>query len=421
MFIARSAARVRLARLAFIACCLLPTGLLVGAAVHLRSDAHRVAVERRWREAIGLPLELGSVEHPRPGVVRVRGCRLPAAAGRPALELPLVELESSADEDRIRVPGLACDPGTALVLADLAGRWLTDEVRFGRTCIVEVADFSWGLRQPPAEAGPVRRSASLRVECVAMDGARAVRLVHRGQETDEVRVVRHAAEGPGVARIEVVADCPGTLPLAVILAVGGAGREAAAACGEASVSGTLEAAREASGWQGTGRGRIDGLDLVTASAALGGRGAGEAAVDIVRLSWQRDRITDALIECSAGPGWIDGDLFDRVVLALGARPGAARGRQDRQQVDFDLAACTVAAGARGVQVSPSARLPGRLADHRGVPLLESPLLPVPGERFAWLLAPPGTAFGPAGGPGAWLMSVLPEVATPATAGPGRSF
>ena len=117
MFVARSAARVRLARLAFLVLGLAPAAGLVAWAVHRRSDAHRAAVERRWQEAIGLPLVVGAVEHPRPGVLRGRECRLPAADGGPPIQLPLVEVESSADEDRIRVPTFTCDAAAATVIA----------------------------------------------------------------------------------------------------------------------------------------------------------------------------------------------------------------------------------------------------------------------------------------------------------------
>jgi hypothetical protein len=107
MFVARSAARVRLARIAFLLLGLAPAAGLVAWAAHRRSDAHRAGIERRWQEAVGLPLTIGRVEHPRPGVVRGRDCVLPATPDRPAILLPLVEVESSADEDRIRVDRFA--------------------------------------------------------------------------------------------------------------------------------------------------------------------------------------------------------------------------------------------------------------------------------------------------------------------------
>ena len=71
-----------------------------------------------------MPLSVGSVEYPRPGVIRARGCVVLAAGDRPSIELPLLEIESSADEDRLRIARLGADTGTAAVAVDLARRWL---------------------------------------------------------------------------------------------------------------------------------------------------------------------------------------------------------------------------------------------------------------------------------------------------------
>jgi hypothetical protein len=215
------------------------------------------------------PLAVGRVEHPRPGVIRGLDCVLPAAEGRPAIAVPLVEVESSADEDRIRIGRFACDATAAAVLATLGREWLADEVRFRRTCLIEVADFSWAGVSPPSDpsASP---ATTLRVEC----GAR-----------------------PG----------PAAAPLP---------------------------------------------------------------------------------------------------------PGGDRG--------FDAAACIVGVGPHGVQVLPTTRLPAGLATSRGDVLLLPPAAPVPGDRIAWMLSAPGTTYGPAIGPGSWLISVLPGP-SPQSSDSGRQF
>ncbi|MFM8494392.1 MAG: hypothetical protein ACKOEM_02550, partial [Planctomycetia bacterium] len=359
MFVARSAARVRLARLVFLVLGFAPAAGIVAWAVHRRSDAHRAAIERRWQEAIGLPLTIGAVEHPRPGVVRGRACQLPAADGRPPIQLPLVEVESSADEDRIRVPTFRCDGAAAAVIASLAREWLGDEVRFRRTCIVEVADFTWSALPPPAADGLAPPPAALRIECVARPGTRALRLVRpHGALADEVRIVRGPPmnepvavagdEGARVgspATITVEARCESPLPLLALVVAAGGGADAADACGTALVTGTLDASLDASGWSGAARGRIEGIDLAAVAHAVGGRASGSATVDVTRLEWRAGRIADALLECAAGAGAIDGRLFDRIVLALAARPGpAARPLPPGGERSFDAAACMVAVG-----------------------------------------------------------------------------
>jgi hypothetical protein len=69
---------------------------------------------------------------------------------------------------------------------------------------------------------------------------------------------------------------------------------------------------------------------------------------------------------------------------------------------------------------PTTRLPAGLATWQGEVLLAPPPAPVPGDRLAWLLSTPGTAYGPAIGPGSWLISVLPA-ATPPPSASGRQF
>jgi hypothetical protein len=425
MFIARSAARVRLARLAFLVVGLAPAVGLVAFGVHRRSDAHRMAIERRWQEALGIPLEIGGIEHPRPGVIRGRDCLVPATERLPAFELPLVEIESSADEDRIRVAGFACDAGGVAVLLELARSWLADEVRFRRTCIIEVADFTWAdtAALPSQEDVPVR-AATLRVECVARPGTRALRIVRQsGQAVDEVRVVRGSpTDDEPAAKITIEANCQEPVPLAVLVMTAGGTLDAATACGRATVTGTLEAAREAAGWSGTARGQIAGIDLATATAAVGGRGTGTVAIDVTRLVWTDSRVVDALLECVAGPGGIDGRLYDRIVLALGARPGPAAQPLPPGGVRvFDAAACMVGVGSHGVQVLPTNRLPAGLAVVDGAVLLAAPPAPVAADRIAWMLSAPGTAYGPAIGPGSWLLSVLPAESAPPPEASQRQF
>jgi hypothetical protein len=425
MFVARSAARVRLARIAFLLLGLLPAAGLGAWAVHRRSDAHRAAIERRWQEAIGLPVTIGRVEHPRPGVVRGHDCVLPATEDRPAIGLPLVEVESSADEDRIRIDRFACDTAAAATLTGLARTWLADDVRFRRTCIVEVTDFSWSVGRALLADAPPSPAASLRVECVAGPVGRALRVVRRGGTADELRIVREpasATDGDTAAQVfTVTASCTEAIPLAVLAAAAGAGPESAAASGAATVTGTLEATRGADGWSGRARGAIAGIDLTAAAAAVGGRAGGSAAIDVTRLAWSGSRVTDALFECAAGAGSLDSRLFDRIVLALGARPGpAATPLLPGGERGFDGAGCIVGVGPHGVQVLPSTRLPAGLATWRGEVLLAPPAAPVPGDRIAWMLSTPGTTYGPAIGPGSWLISVLPPSAPPAN-GAGRQF
>jgi hypothetical protein len=421
MFIPRSLSRIRRARLAFLAAGLAPTVAVVAWAVHRQSDAHRAAVERRWQEAVGLPLTVGRVEHPRPGVMRASDCILPAAGGRPAVSLPRIEIESSADEDRIRIDRVVGDVATVEAAVSLARRWIAEEVRFRRTCLVEVADFAW----PQAATSLADPPATLRIECVPRRDARAIRIVRKAGATDEVRVVRQAAEPDGSPpRYEIEATVSEPVPLAAVMLAAGAGQPERLATGpEPTLVGRLRAAASETGWAGEAAGRIEGLDLAAAASGIGDRAAGSATIAVSRLAWADGRVSDALVEATVGSGWLERRLFDRIVLALSARPGsAAAGGPASDVLGFDSAACIIAVGPHGVQVLPAARSPGGLATLRGEPLLLPPSAPVTADRVAWLFSSPGIVYGPTAGPGAWLMSVLPSpLPQPAAADDGRRF
>lgn len=414
MFVARSAARIRRARLAFLAAGLIPTAAIVGWAVHLRSDAHRTTIERRWQESLGLPITVGLIEHPRPGVIRAHDCLLPASGSRPAVAVAVLEIESSADEDRLRLPWIAGDTATAAVAIELAGRWLTDDLRFRRACIIDVARFSWGDAATRDGDGPGAPLHSLRIECVRHGGSRAIRIVRRGAADDEFRIVRQPSSSPdGTTTYQIDAVVKSPIPLSVLALTAGGSQGLAVGGSQATVTGSIEARCTEAGWQGEARGTLVGLDLATAAATLGDRAAGMATVEISRLAWNEGRLTDALLEAVAGEGWVDRRLFDRIVLALAARPGAAAARvPPTAPLEFDAAGCIVAIGPHGVQVQPSARVPAGLATTRGEILLAAPAGPVSSDRVAWLFSSPGTTFGPTAGPGAWLMSVLPPLVPP---------
>lgn len=421
MFIARSAARVRRARLAFLLAGFLPCAALAAWAVHLRSQAHRESLRQAWQQRLGLAIEVGAVTHLRPGAIRADHCTLHGAAGRRVLDLPRVEAESAAGEDRLRIDRLRCDEHAARLLAALARDWLLGEARFPRSCVVDVADFRWGSAASTAAAdGP---PTPLRVECVAQDGSRAIRVVRGAAGGGEARVVRTLSRdsaGATVERVEFEASCGAPLPWGVVAALAGCGPEAGTVFGAAAVaSGSLRAAREDGSWTGSVTGRIGQMDMAACAAAVGSRAAGTATLDLEQVTWRNERLCSGAVAWSVGPGWIDARLLDRIGVALGCRPTAPPG-DGRTERSIDALACELRFGTDGVRVLPGGGLRGGLAVAEGRPLLESPAGVVPVERLAWMLAAPNTAYVPASGPGAWLMSLLPDDAAQPARGEQRA-
>jgi hypothetical protein len=411
MFIERSAGRIRMARTLFVLAGLVPFVALVAWGVHLRSAAHRDALRGRWQQALGLPLAIDSVEHPRPGVVRARGVGVAGAGGRPLFEVPSAEVEAAAAEDRLRLDVVRIDAAAAAALGDVAREWLCREARHPRNCIVEVADFDWAGATRADE--PPRRGAALRIECVAQDASRAIRVVRRGDGgEDVVRIVRtvRTTDGQPTVDFEVEVECREPVSVAVVAALAGAARETAAVMGQAAMArGRIDARRDGDHWSGTARGRVDGVDLGSCVRALQASASGEASIEIDRLSWDGGRVGDAIVECVVGPGWVDTPVFERLVTALGCRPGPAALREaGRPTRAFDAAGCLLRLGEGRVEITAPRRDAVALASIDGATLLEPPAAAVSFDRIAWMLSPPAATFVPATGPGAWLMSVLPD-------------
>jgi len=417
MFIERSAGRIRLARTVFVVVGLVPCLLLGGWAVHRGSPGHRDAIRRSWQRVVGLPVEIAAVSHPRPGVIEAREVTVRSPEGRPLLTIATVEVEAAETEDRIRLAVADLDAESAAVLGGLAREWLRGDARHPRNCLIEVAAVGWSAQA--AEPVP------LRIECVGHDGTRAIRVVPAGG--DEIRVVRtvDAEARPPVERFELDAHIATPLPAAVVAGIAGWGDAAMAVLAAARVTGDLHATFEPGDASGTATGRIVGLDLSECCRAVKAAGAGEATVVARRLAWRGGRLADAAIECECGPGWIDAPLFDRLVIALGCRPGAeAVAGGDRRS--FDVAAWSLELDGGSVVVRPRDAA-GIAMTGRSV-LLHPPASAVAFERLACLVSPPGATFVPAAGPGAWLMSIVPgadgggKTATkPAAGGDRRGF
>ena len=433
MFIERSAARIRLMRTLFVLLGILPCAGLCGWAAVRHSGVYRQAIERQCEQVIGLPLAIGSIEHVRPNVMRLHDCQLSSASGGVVLRAPAIEVESLASELRVTLGRLDGTPELARVLARLAGEWLRQPARFPVDCVVDVGDFSWRQRRPVAGAGAPTdqvstgesRSRSLHVECVAANGSRAVRVrrtANDGQAADEVRVVAGHLAGTqdqddsspsgggqrldqgGATRLEVSGTISEPLPIAVFEALAGLEAGALPLGDEAVVSGTIGALLDDGNASGSARGRVDRIDLAAASRHLPHRVSGEASVGIERLAWSRGRITACECECSVSRGRLSQRLLDACVSALGCRPGPAYRSLAREEVrSFDDASALLRIDSAGIDLRAAPERAGSLVRTQGLSVVDEPRTPVPLDRLAWLLAPPGAVAVPASAATAWLL------------------
>jgi len=408
MFIARSARRIRFARIVFLLVGVLPCAALAAWAAHLRSAGHRESLRARWQQAIGLPLRVEAVEHLRPGVVRGRGCVLTAQHGGVPLAVPLVEIEDAPGELRLRVERIDLDADAAGLAAGLVAEWLAREARFPRDCVVDVEELHWRVPGWPT-IDRTSTAGRLRLECVARDGSRAIRCVlspAAGGPPAELRIVRAAGAGdrPDAGRHDVTAGCTAPLPLAIVARLLEVAALPALPTGAAVVSGgTLAASEGESGWRGHLAARLERVDLATYSRRGGWRGAGLADVDVRRLEWGQGQVSFVEAEVLVGPGDVGRGVVDCLIRDFGCRPREGLfGIPVDTAPRFDAAGMLLRLDRRGVEILAPTRMHGALAIAAGRPLLDPPAAIVPLSRLADWLAGPGTGADPnVGSDGMW--------------------
>lgn len=425
MFIARSVRRLRFARFAFLLAGVLPCACLAAWAAHLRSAGHREALRVRWQQVVGLPLDVASVEHPRPGVVRLHGCRLAAEGGSERLLVPVVEIEDAPGEVRLRLRRLDLDADAAAVAAGMAAEWLARESRFPRNCVVDVEDLHWSVTGWSGR-GHASAAGRLRIECVAIDGSRAIRctLAARDERPSEVRVVRSTqpGDGGGTLRHDVLFECRAPVPLAIVSRLLSAASLPALALGEAAGLTATGTARDDGGrWQGGLTARVEGVDLQTAAAQAGGRAAGVADVLVRRLDWDEGRITAAEIEVSAASGQVGQAWLETLVRASGCRYGSGfAALPPGADVRYDAAGALLRIDGRGLEILAPTGLRGVLAVVDGRPLVEPPASGVPLGRVGDWLAPRSDEPGPSRRAGR-LRDLLPREFQAVRPAPQREF
>jgi hypothetical protein len=419
MFIEQSAHRVRLVRLLFVVAGLLPCGVLVGLAAWRHSARHVEAVERECEALLGMPLEIDTIAHLRPGAMRLGNVRVLAAAGEPLFTLPSIDVETSATEIRIAVQRLECTPQVLAVLVDLAAAWLGEPERFAKAWVCDVGDVTWPVGRGAARSA---RPSGIHAEGALAGGARAVRVRREPPGGDEIRVQSLPAVATGDSsgggidgrRLELHAVVAEPLPAAVVGGLMGLPATVAAAIGpEAAVQGRVDAVHESGRWSGELSGSIARIDLATGTARALHRMSGEADLEIGSLLFDRSRLTRCELNLVALSGRVPQECLNAVVGVLGLRAGPAfRSLASEPMRSYDDIACRVRIDGRGIAIRAAGDRAGAVMRAQGLAILEEPVDPVPTERLAWLLSPRGREAVPASDTSAWLIERLLPAESP---------
>ena len=421
MFIEQSAERIRLIRALFVLAGILPCAALVSFAVWWNSARHVAEFERECATLLGMPVEIGRIEHLRPGTLRLEGVAVRADTGEMVLQMPTFEVESSATEIRLATGRLECTPRAVAFLAQKAGDWLGQPERFSKALIIDVGEVVWRLddfaQTPLPSAG---RPAGIHAECVSVAGVRAVRVRREPQTADEIRVqstIVPAAEAANTAagsaastrRLNVQGVIDEPLPAAIVAALAQMPASAGLTPGrDALIRGRITAVCGAGRWSGECAGVLERIDLATCTANATHRLTGEADVTISSLRFDRGRLVNCDADCSAAAGRVSQAFLDAIAGVLGCRAGPAfRSLASDQIRSYDDLACRIRIDERGLTIRAPGDRAGVVMRSQGLALLEEPAEPVPTERLAWLFSPPGRVPVPASDESAWLLSWLP--------------
>lgn len=415
MFVAQQAARSRVVRTTFVVACLIPCAGLVAWAGWRRTGVHRDGLLRQWAGAVGMPLSVDSVEHLRPGSLRLHGVSVTNDRGGTLVEVPWIEVEEAATEVRIRLPELTCSPAAIAAIAHLGRAWLDEPARFDRDLVVDVGRFRFADAGGNA-AAPTDRPG-IRIECVGIEGGRAIRL--RTEPESEEGLVVQALAGAGSAgrRMAVRGTIARPVPIAAVAAALGwsaAGQKAGVA---ARLTGAIDAELAENGWNGSFTATLTEIDLAAVTATLPWHGHGPARLAVDECQMTDGRVTSIRAVFDVGAGGLEQEGLETLVTTLGCRPGPGwRPATRRGEVGFLGGSATLAIDHRGLRIG-SAAAPGLLTGDGGV-LLEPPAAGVSLDRVARALSPATELAVPATPMSGWLLSVFPLPRADA-AGPER--
>lgn len=404
--------------MAFVILCVVPCAALVGLAVHRAGESHRRAVAAAWGRSIGLDLECDAVVHVRPGCVRIPRLTIHGPDGRVAATIDSMEVETTPTEVRLRLPGLQVAPAAAAVFGRLARNWLNEPARHDRAWLVDVRSVRWsgeGLAEPPwagrdAEPSP-EHDPGFRVECVANDGQRAIRVRREPATDDEIRIVQTVAEGD--VRTTAEGRFGRAVPTACVAAAIGIAPASPEGGDEGWCSGSVEVERVAGVWSGRIEGCVERFSAATIVRLLGSsfRLDGTARVDLARATLDDGRLVESDTTVTIERGTVSQEVIDRLIQVAQCRAGeayrvaesTANGPDSRP---FDRLACRMRLDRGGLSLRAVDEDRG-IVSVAGRAVLEGPVDRIEPERLLWAFAPRDARPLPATPATAWLEPLVP--------------
>ena len=404
---------MRLARTAFVLVCLVPCAVLAAWAAYWKSGVHRDVATAAWAREIGLAVRCERVDHVRPGCVRLSNCMIRADDGSAAASFDVVEVETTPDEVRIRLPIFAATPEACAAVGRLARSWLTEPARHQRAWLVDVGSVRW----PNGDDGERDAASGLRVECVAVGAERAVRIRREPATNDEVRIVRSADGRQGRFGVEAKVDDP--VPVACVVTAIGLPVDGIAGWCSGSIAVEWSGDGSGNGWSGEVSGSLDRFDASSLARFLGSpmRFEGPSRFDLASATLSAGRLVRANATIDVAPAVVSQELLERFVQVMQCRAGEDylgrdAGLSSLGVRQVDRVACALAIDASGARIRPADARSRGIVTAGGRTVLEAPDETVAIERIPWAFAPRDARPLPATAATAWLTPLLPPSPSP---------
>lgn len=382
-----------MARLVFIVFCLLPTLGVASWAWYWRSAAHAQRWEAELAHWLRVDVRLESVEHPRPGVVRLRGVRLAdAETGADVLHASAVEIRWAAELLELELAQAEVFAERAERLVQMIRELLAHKPRgLPSTLTLRATELSF------SRAG---------LKYSAKQVAGGMRLVPEASVFELAFIPREGGAKP--ARLKVVRDRRGVPHYSLSVSTGEAGLtcawlvpEAAEWLGsEARVRGSATLWYTEQGWSGQLAGELENVDLHRlVSGHFSHQLTGKARLELEELVIEQGRIVQAAGTLHSGPGLISRSLLAAGGQALGlVSRAAALPPSNKPLVAYTQLACGFTIGPEGLVLSGRASdaLPGAILVDTYRPLWTEPLLqPQHAAALVRMLVPQGDDHVPA--------------------------
>jgi len=417
MFPLHERTRRRLALLAFLLLCPLPTVIVLACGVARHLPGHARAEAKRLSTHLGVAVHIDAVRHPRPGVVVYEGLTFSdPETSQTMLRCGLLEASrpKSIDGQRRSPSAVKVAVGEAEIeVAQLSrlGRVLRRVLRRGAgwpEVDLHVTAGRLALRQKDGRQTALTdvegRVETLSTEARAEIGFRLADF--EMPEPARLQVVRSRRTEPPATGFALQSGA-GALPCRV-LAMGLPGLET---LGPGSrFCGYLWANQMPDGWEGELAGRFSDVDLARViTDRFGHRLSGTAEVSVQFARFRRGRLQQAAASIAAGPGTIGRSLLDASAEWMGMVP-RAESDVPGDPVPFDELRMSLVVDSAGLELRGhcSGVHPGVVVAGRDGPLLAEPTSqPRPVAAVLATLVPGAGVHVPATRQTEWLIRRLP--------------